>query len=261
MEIGESVNVVISNALDKDDMCPMCPSKKLSACKKKTGPIDTKVVSKPAQLACEALTKKGSIPYTTARHHLISAKQCYAKLKRLVRMGSLAKYDINDPPNGIPLPTIANDLRFTAGDSVNTNYGALSDAEKKIVAFGVMDAAGAQWHVGHHAVLVPIPANYADEENEERWTRGHDVAYDSEVVQELLNLLDKYPQVADCEEDKVSKFKKDMDDISKKIKKQLDYFGDGKPAQSTPFFVSRLAADYANEKSDTPPEVVAPSLI
>ena len=46
-------------------------------------------------------------------------------------MGSLAKYDINAPANGIPLPTIANDLRFTVGNTHNTNYGALSDAEKK----------------------------------------------------------------------------------------------------------------------------------
>ncbi|HRH78202.1 MAG TPA: AHH domain-containing protein [Cellvibrionaceae bacterium] len=263
MEVGELVNVVIAlNEQDKEEMCPMCPNKKLSACKKKTDPIDTKVVSKPDQLACTPLIPgRATHAYTTAKHHLISAKQCYAKLKRLVRMGSLAKYDINAPANGIPLPTIANDLRFTVGNTHNTNYGALSDAEKKIVAFAVMDGVKAQWHVGHHAVLVPIPAHYADEQDEGQWSRGHDIAYDSEVLQELLKLLDKYPPEAECEADKLNKFKQDMDAISDKIKAKLNQFGAGKPAQSTPFFVSRLAADYANEKSEAPPRVVAPSLI
>jgi hypothetical protein len=115
-EIGELI--AASNIADEKEKCPFCPDKNLKDCKaKKQNPV-MKVVSKPNQLACAPLTQKGNYSYTTAKHHLISAKQCYAKLKRLVRMGSMAKYDINDPPNGIALPTVANNLRYTVGASL-----------------------------------------------------------------------------------------------------------------------------------------------
>jgi len=53
-------------------------------------------------------------------------------------MGSMAGYDINDPPNGIALPTVANNLRYTVGGTVKKKYGKLSPDEKKQVSFAVM---------------------------------------------------------------------------------------------------------------------------
>ena len=137
-EVIEGVDVQI--VLEEKVPCPFCPNKNLDDCKSKKQDPVKEVVSKPSQLGCTPLTQKGEFSYTTAKHHLISAKQCYAKIDRLVQMGSMAKYDINDPPNGISLPTVANNLRYTVGDKQNVKYGKLSDKEKKTVAFGVMEA-------------------------------------------------------------------------------------------------------------------------
>lgn len=242
-EIGELV--AQSNIKDDKLMCPFCPNKALDDCKAKKQQPNSKVVSKPKQLACTPLVQKGVHSYTTARHHLISAKQCYAKLQRLVRMGSIAKYDINDPPNGIALPTAAHNLRYTVGASIKSKYGKLSAAEKKIVAFAVMDVAKAQWHVGHHAVTVEVLEHWADEEEGKPWRRGHQISYDNEVTDKLLKLISKFEPESECDETKPGDFKIEMDNLSKKIKGKLNKFGENKPEASCPFFVSQLAADYA----------------
>lgn len=247
MELNEKIAAL--NIADKKEKCPFCPNKNLDQCKtKKEEKLDTKVVSKPNQLACSPLVSKGEYQYTTAKHHLISAKQCYAKLKRLVRMGALVKYDINDPPNGIPLPTVANNLRYTVGSSVKLKYGKLSAAEKKIVAFGVMATEKAQWHVGHHAVQVELAEGWANEESDDAWGRGHLVSYDTEVIKRLIKLLASFKEKDDCEEKKKpEKFKQKMDQLSAAIKAKLNAFKTPAPSGSSPFFVSQLAADFAKE--------------
>lgn len=247
MELNEKIAAL--NVADKKEKCPFCPNKNLDQCKtKKEDKLDTKVVSKPNQLACGSLVSKGEYQYTTAKHHLISAKQCYAKLKRLVRMGALVKYDINDPPNGIALPTVANNLRYTVGSSVKQKYGKLSQPEKKTVAFGVMASEKAQWHVGHHAVQVELPEGWADEEADEPWKRGHLVSYDTEVIKRLIKLLASFKEKDDCEEKKKPEnFKKKMDKLSSDIKLKLNAFKGPAPSASSPFFVSQLAADFAKE--------------
>lgn len=255
-EIGELV--AISNAADQKTKCPFCPNKNIDECKSKKDKIDTKVISKPNQLACTPLVPKGDVSYTTAKHHLISAKQCYAKLKRLVRMGSLAKYDINDPPNGIPLPTVANNLRYTVGTSAPRKYGKLSAAEKKIVAFSVMETEKAQWHVGHHAVTVELADKWANEEEDAPWRRGHLVSYDNEVLAKLLKLMSKFEPENECDEKKPDNFKKEMDSLSSEIKGKLNAFKGPNPGGSSPFFVSQLAADFA--KRDLPVAPVKKSL-
>ncbi|MCF6256343.1 MAG: AHH domain-containing protein [Gammaproteobacteria bacterium] len=247
-DIGELV--AVSNIADDKEKCPFCPGKNLDDCKaKKSEPVN-KVVSKPSQLNCTRLKPKGDFSYTTAKHHLISAKQCYAKLRRCVRMGSMAGYDINDPPNGIALPTVANNLRYTIGGAVKKKYGKLSPDEKKQVSFAVMRTEKAQWHVGHHAVTVELCENWADEEEDTPWRRGHQVSYDNEVVAQLLKILSTYNTPAPCDDTKPDKFKSDMDNLSAKIKNKLNKFGVGKPAESSPYFVSRLAYDFAVEGSE-----------
>jgi len=247
-EIGEKIAVL--NMADKKEKCPFCPNKNLSQCKSKKEELDTKVVSKPNQLACAPLISKGEHSYTTAKHHLISAKQCYAKLKRLVRMGALAKYDINDPPNGIPLPTVANNLRYTLGSSTEKKYGQLNAAEKKAVAFSVMSVEKAQWHVGHHAVQVELAEGWANEEQNVPWRRGHLVSYDNEVIKKLIKLMSTFKNQDDCDEKKPDKFKQKMDKLSSEIKGKLNAFKGPTPSSSSPFFVSQLAADFA--KQDVP---------
>lgn len=251
--------VAISNVQDDKVKCPFCPNKKLDECKPKKQDPDMKVVSKPSQLACTPLIPKGEYLYTTAKHHLISAKQCYAKLDRVVRMGSMAKYDINAPKNGIPLPTINNDLRYTVGDKVNAKYGDLSLNEKKTVAFSVMEVEKAQWHVGHHAVQIKIADNWANEEEDTPWRRGHLISYDNEVLNKLLKLVAKFEPESQCDEAKPDNFKTEMDSLSDKIKEKLNKFKTSSPSSSKPFFVSQLAASYAKSKDKTPPKIVKPS--
>lgn len=255
-ELGEKIKV--SNIADDKVKCPFCPNKSLEDCKSKKDDLDLKVVSKPSQLNCTRLTPKGTYSYTSARHHLISAKQCYARLKRLVRMGALAKYDINDPPNGIALPTVANNLRYTIGKSKNKKYGKLSRAEKKQVAFSVMEVEKAQWHVGHHAVKIKIADGWADEIEDNPWRRGHIIEYDNEVIAKLLKLLAAFPKEESCDEKKPKNFKTEMDNISAEIKSKLDQFKGKDPASSAPFFVSQLAADFA--KANEPVKAIKESL-
>jgi hypothetical protein len=244
--------VAISNINDKKEKCPFCPNKSLSDCKaKKQEPIK-EVVSKPNQLACTPLIPKGDVSYTTAKHHLISAKQCYAKLKRLVRMGSMAKYDINDPPNGIALPTVSNNLRYTVGEGAPRKYGKLSASEKKTVAFAVMSAEKAQWHVGHHAVTIELADEWADEKEDTPWRRGHLVSYDNEVIAKLLKLLSKFSPEETCDEKKPDNFKAEMDALSAEIKGKLNAFKGPNPGGSSPFFVSQLSADFAKASNPLP---------
>ncbi len=249
--------VAVSNAKDSPIKCPFCPNKNIDQCKSEEKPNDEEVVSKPAQLNCTKLTAESEFSYTTAAHHLISAKQCYAKLKRLVRMGKMAGYDINAPRNGIPLPTISNDLRYTVGKSKKASYGDLSLTEKKEVAFQVMSDVKAQWHVGHHAVKVRIESNWAQEEQNSDWRRGHHVSYDSEVLAKLLDILSKYKPESNCEEKKVDKIKKDLDELSDKIKAKLNKFKSGKPWESAPFFVSQLAAGFASKDAPVAPKKIS----
>jgi hypothetical protein len=248
-DIGEMVKK--ANLADKKDKCPFCPNKELKSCKGTTNKKVSKVVSKPNQLACSPLTPKGEHKYTTAKHHLISAKQCYAKIKQVVRMGSMSGYDINDPPNGIGLPTVANNLRFTVGTARKKKYGQLTGPQKEIVAFAVMatDAAGAQWHVGHHAVEIEIADNWADEMEDAAWRQPHYVQYDTEVQGQLLKIASKYKPARACDKKRPDKFKSDMDDLSDKIKQKLDKFSGKKPGASAPYFVSALAAKFATAKT------------
>ena len=259
-EIGELI--AAENIADDKEKCPFCPNKSLDACKAKKQDPNDKVVSKPNQLACASLSPKPDCPhsYTTAKHHLISAKQCYARLKRCVRMGSMAGYDINDPPNGIPLPTVANNLRYTVGGAHKKKYGALSPEEKKEVAFAVMSSEGAQWHVGHHAVVVELADHWSDEEEDAPWRRGHEVSYDSEVIGQLLKILSKYPPEPACDEKKPDQFKSDMNELSAKIKGKLNEFKGPMPSGSSPYFVSQLAASFAESKHPKPVVPPVPSL-
>lgn len=235
-----------------DDKCPFCYKKRHDFESKKSNP-NPKVVSKPAQLKCAPLPVLGTWTHTTAKHHLISAMQCYARVRRLVRMASLVDYDINDPPNGIGLPTVANNIKYAPHGGALQKFGAFNDADKRLIAFSVMRQSGAQWHVGHHAFQVEIPDNWAEELDES--AGGHFASYDESVIVLLLKIMDNWAANGICDdlEDKSSKLIEDMDSISAEIRSKLNMFGGPAPLQSWPFFVSNLAFQYAVE-SQTPLE-------
>jgi hypothetical protein len=238
-----------SNKADDKENCPFCTDKSLDDCplEKKPDP-DEKVISNPGALGCDKLDSGGcAFDYTTANHHLISAKQCYAKLKRCVRMGQMAGYDINAKPNGIGLPTVANNLTYKVGGAKEKKYGKLTPAQKKTVSFTAMAHAKAQWHVGHHRVQVELLDKWAEEVQDAPWSRGHFVSYDTEVIKELLNILSKYKRTKECDEENTDNFKSDMDDLSDLIRGKLNKFSTRSPGGCRPYFVSQLAADYAKD--------------
>jgi hypothetical protein len=162
-------------------------------------------------------------------------------------MATMVGYDVNDPPNGIPLPTVANNITHTVGGVGPQKFGKFGPVQKQQIAFAVMKQAGAQWHVGHHAFDIEFPDDWADEIDET--FIGHTVSYDEAVIQELLKLMDAWVDAQFCAEpdDKSSSLKADLDQLSKDIRDKLDMFGAGKPKQSAPYFVSMLAFEYADE--------------
>jgi hypothetical protein len=244
-QLGESVMVALVADTKANDKCPFCYKAKHAFASEKFAP-DANVVSKPKDLHCAYLPVKGEWAHTTAAHHLISAKQCYAKVRRLVRMASMAGYDVNNPNNGISLPTVANNITYSLRGVGPQKYGRFSAPDKRAIAFAVMKQAGAQWHVGHHAVTVEIPEDWADEADDSYL--GHTVSYDEAVIKELLDLMDAWVERGWCDEedDQSEEIKKSLDDLSARIKARLDSFGTGTPRESTPFFVSDLAFEYAN---------------
>lgn len=245
-QIGELVKV---SAVDetKDDKCPFCYKARHDFPSKKKKPA-AKVTSKPNQLACAKLPVTGPWRHTTANHHLISAIQCFAQVRRLVRMATMVGYDINDPPNGISLPTVANNIAYTINGEGPQKFGKFDDADKRAIAFAVMDQARAQWHVGHHGFEVDIPDDWGDELDDDHI--GHTVSYDTTVIEELLAIMDAWVDAGWCqeEEDKSDKLKADMDQLSRTIHGKLDMFATPSPASSTPYFVSRQAFEYATAK-------------
>ena len=260
-ELAELVAMDMSNATDadKDLMCPFCHEKPVGH-HEDDAPKETndKVKSVPKDLNCEKKKRKsGDLPFTTAQHHLISALQCCARIRRLVRMGNLVGYDINNPKNGIGLPTTHWSLKYPE-NGVQKKYGDL--ANKREVAFAIMKDQKAQWHVGHHAFEVDLSQLNKDLWNEggsdesAENDNGHMVSYDVTVIGLLLDLLTSLQSVKLCEdEDSGDKFKTDMDDISSRIKGKLNKFASGRPGESKPFFVSRMAFDFAkNSEPDVP---------
>ena len=250
-EIGELVAAL--NVLDEtsDDKCPFC-YKKAHPFKFKANEPNPVVKSVPKQLGCSVNRRKtGNYPYTTARHHLISALQCFGQLRRLVRMATLVGYDINDPPNGIGLPTTHHSLKYTHGEMAREKYGNFDDDEKEEIAFKLMKELGAQWHVGHHAFEVLIPGdwdNWGEAGGEEGGgdDRGHMVSYDTTIISQLLDLMDNWVATNHCEaEDPKDDLKADMDELSGEIKAKLEAFGGPSPSGSSPLFVSRMAYNYA----------------
>ena len=100
--------VAVANIADEkaDDKCPFCQKKPEGHATDKPKEVNDKVTSVPSSLNVDIGGRKtGDLPYTSAAHHLISAMQCYARIRRLVRMGNMVGYDINAPKNGIGLPT------------------------------------------------------------------------------------------------------------------------------------------------------------
>jgi hypothetical protein len=255
MQLLEAVNA--SNKADKKDnaLCPFCQKEPKGHATDKPQEVNDKVTSVPADLKCKIKKRTtGKLPYTTAAHHLISAMQCYAQIRRLVRMGNMVKYDINNPKNGIGLPTTHWTLKYPSGRK-KVKYGDLSDPEgKRKVSNALMKELRAQWHVGHHAFDIKVRKKdynvWKDGGHDEKDAADapHETSYDVLIIAKLFGLLKNTPTDL-CEEPKKdSKFKQSMNDISDEIRGKLNKFNGkrgAKPSDSSPLFVSMRAYEYA----------------
>ena len=136
------------------DTCPICekaphPDRTTEDKKKGKGCLQ----SIPKNLGCAPIPQNPILPnYATAAHHLIPANQCLKAFPRLSQMCNIVGYDVNNPSNGIPLPTCGQKSlnAYTATTGKSTTYGKLDDDDKKKVAFMIMEGVNKQWHVGHH---------------------------------------------------------------------------------------------------------------
>ena len=259
--------VAVANAADvtADDKCPFCHKKPKNHATKKPKEVNDKVTSKPDALKCEMKKRTdGAYPYTTAAHHLISAMQCYAQIRRLVRMGNMVGYDINNPTNGLGMPTTHWTLKYTE-DGKKKKYGDLEDpGGKRKVAFALMKELKAQWHVGHHAFEIKVAKKDYDtwketgaEEKDDADT-PHETSYDALIIGKLFGLLNNVPNDLCEDPQKDDKFKSAMDGISKEIKTKLDKFNGqsgAKPADSSPLFVSMRAYEYSGVAATLAPDI------
>lgn len=256
-----------------EELCPFCEKKPIGHATDKPEKVNDKVVSVPSNLNCDtkswhsgksAKRKGGDLPYTLAQHHLISAMQCYDKVKQLVRMGNMVGYDINNPVNGIGLPTTHWTLEYPENGQLK-KYGDLDEPEgKKKVAFSLMKEIGAQWHVGHHAFAITVPKNDVDswqsggmdEKNEDDYP--HETSYDTLIINRLNQLVKSFDKNLCEEPGRDEKVKKEMNKISKEIKNKLEAFKRGSPASSSPFFVSIRAYEYSGIKDNLPNKDIKP---
>lgn len=264
MELMEQVNAANVEDIAKDEMCPFCQEKPIGHATDKPKEVNDKVTSIPGDLGCDNTsswhegqkTKRegGDLPYTLAKHHLISAMQCYAKIRRLVRMGNMVGYDINNKNNGIGLPTTHWSLTYPESGK-RKKYGDLDEPDgKKKVAFALMKELGAQWHVGHHAFAVVVPKidvdSWQDGGSDENGKQDypHETSYDVLIIGRLMQLVKSFQKKLCEKPERDEQFKKDMDEISAEIKGYLEKFngkGGAKPADSSPFFVSIRAYEFS----------------
>jgi A nuclease family of the HNH/ENDO VII superfamily with conserved AHH len=131
--------------------CPICEKAPHDTTKDKKEDLG-ELKSIPANLGCTPLVPLPSLVaaklnYTTAAHHLIPARQCLAKFPRLSQMCKAVGYNVNNPQNGMSLPTVGQKEKNVYG---GRKYGRLPPSDKMAVAYVIMDATDMQWHVGHH---------------------------------------------------------------------------------------------------------------
>jgi hypothetical protein len=97
------------------------------------------------------------------------------------------------------------------------------------------------------------------ESQQEKSTENLPLPKNNEVIAKLLKVLSKFKPNPKCDEKKPDNFKAEMDSLSAEIEGKLNAFKGPDPGGSSPFFVSQLAAKYAQDKSKTPKKKVKPS--
>lgn len=177
----------------------------------------------------ETLKKIFDAGWAYALHHIIPAKQAFAKFPELVKVAHACGYNINCAENLIRLPYRHEDQT------------GLNKAEKSDLAFEVMAVINMQWHEGPHDY--PIDEELARLIQVHMGRRVKIKNYVELVMEDLAQI--KIP------EDKVICPKKiiaALNKISDKVRAKLAAFKEN-PKSSYPYYVSREAYFYAFKAS------------
>ena len=179
----------------------------------------------------ETLKKIFDAGWAYASHHIIPAKQAFAKVPELVKVAHACGYNINCAENLIRLPYRHEDQK------------GLNKVEKSDLAFEVMAVINMQWHEGPH--------DYPTDEELTRLVQVHmgrrrhvKLKNYVELVMEDLSKI-KIPTEGEiCPKKVIASLNK----ISDKVRAKLAAFKEN-PKSSYPYYVSREAYFYAFKAS------------
>lgn len=243
-DIGEGISIGI--ILDEEDKCIFCGKAVHETTKeKKEGKGELKSI--PKKLGCSPIPQDPQVAfYSTAAHHLIPATQCLTKFRRLSQMADAVGYDVNNPNNGLALPTHGQ-LNKNNYLLEGVKYGDLSSVDKKAVAFDVMRHLdnnpgnyGAQWHVGHHDwSFDTVKALVTDTDN-----ISHSTNYEQKVnslLRDLESKLSKSTKICEPETGEPGR------EVITKLDKLSEKIGKGIKGWDK-YFVSAMAYVYAREE-------------
>lgn len=242
MQVGERAEALIDYFAVDADGCPFCFMPRHDS--PTVGDAsDIPVVSLPAEIGCEPIPGAGAGRYATARHHLVPALQCYAKVPQLVRMGDAVSFDINHPGNGMALPTVAGPYLL---DGAQKGFGELPESRRVLIARYWMRELASQWHDGDGHLDRPLeerdPAGMEDEGSLDH------PGYDQVVIARLMREMAQLATARPCQDDqdRSAEIRERLQAISDvEIRGKLSAFAE--PRASHPFFVSRYAWAFACE--------------
>lgn len=186
-----------------------------------------------------------------AAHHIISGNQVLMsknkegelKYGALIKLANYFQYNINNALNCIMLPTN------------ESNFGQMEKLNKTASAYEVMGYMKRQWHVGGHQYTIDKETLQSMETFYQKYPEQYVSSSTSDffknyklaMEEEMDKLLMKYSR-SQCWKKNYHKkqecFLNDLNNLSLKIEKYLLNFGEN-PKKSFPFFVSKVAVEYA----------------
>ncbi|MGL5982119.1 MAG: AHH domain-containing protein [Cetobacterium sp.] len=174
-----------------------------------------------------------------AAHHIISGKQVFQDLSEIVKLTQGVGYDINCAENGIFLPTNESNFGYD-------KEKIITDNEKIFSAYRAMDELGRQWHAGKHSYKIPKDILNKNIELNEIKNYAETVR---KKVQEKFK-IERYKQTCRDKDEQKKKIIEKMNQISLEIKEKLRDFKQN-PQNSYPYFVSKVAVEYAYSIPET----------
>lgn len=174
-----------------------------------------------------------------AAHHIISGNQVFRDLSEIVKLTQGVGYDINSSENGIFLPTNESNFGYD-------NEKIITENDKIFSSYSAMDELGRQWHVGGHSYK--IPKDIVNDNQELNEIENYAETVRKKVQQKFA--VERYKQTCREKDEQKTKIIEKMNQISLEIKEKLREFKQN-PQNSYPYFVSKVAVEYAYRIPET----------